>query len=589
MPGPELTPDNYEEAKGLLKATDLAEDTRARLSAAVTAYERSSGAAAPGGEAPFDVPGNLGVTTGPVPKVPARAAPAAAAPAAPTAGGVMPLTDSEIALAIAKGDRAPEFKTARAAMPPGLGTSILRGAGKGLSLSFGDEMAGAGAALADAMTGEPSKGDPHGDAVRGAPFESERSRYAAEDAAAQKANPKAFGAAQIGGAGLATLPLSAFAGAMGLGGAGASLGARVGLGAAEGGLVGGVEGAGSAEPGERLAGAGKGAAIGGAVGAALPAFMGIPVVRRALDKVEGGLERFASQKRGETVMTTEGAINRAKDAKLSATGVGSDALEKLGREVEAAGATEAGILPRSHRGLEEWGETELRNAGQDIAAFDNGTKAMGLHVDLSPVRVDAAKEVARLRGMDFPEATALANKLDAKVESMLLNPSRPFTDAHELRTFIDDLAFDASGAKNGVDAAALRKIAGGVRDAMLESADASGIKGARQVLTDINKRYEVASTVRKNAAGTTSKEAAAPLVGSNAMEAVPVVRTGIRMVNARGKSIQSRVAREAEKTLAAFPDYAPAAGGAMGSASEAGDEWYDKVTGKWRPVAAEGR
>lgn len=148
----------------------------------------------------------------------------------------------------------PQTSAARTMLEQGL---------QGLTSGFGDEIAnGLGAVGASIITGEPLK-----NLYKEATDESKR-RLAAEmqQRPITSLASNIAGAVLTGGAGATTKAGTAVANSLRSG----NLAARIGKSAVAGAASGGLYGAGTADEGQRLAGAGKGAFIGGVLGAAAP-------------------------------------------------------------------------------------------------------------------------------------------------------------------------------------------------------------------------------------------------------------------------------------------------------------------------------
>lgn len=182
--------------------------------------------------------------------------------------------------------QARDYLNAHPEARPGKGISLLNKVGQGVTMGWGDEAA-AGLKAAAGAVGDAVRG--FGNPNSGGPGFSKR--YELEKAmqdellkdAADKTGALGTAAEIAGGVGGGVLAAGALPVLRGT-----SVLSKIGLGAAEGAGYGAVSGAGMADSGKRLQGAGTGAAIGGALGGALPAV--VEVVRHS--PVQGAINTY---------------------------------------------------------------------------------------------------------------------------------------------------------------------------------------------------------------------------------------------------------------------------------------------------------
>lgn len=237
-------------------------------------------------------------------------------------------------------------------------TAVGRGAAQGLTLGLNDEMRG----LVEAGGTAPDQPASLGALVRGGvnlltgsgqeAYRAGTDRTRKDLAAAHEQAPIATGAGEIGGA---------LAGGLGLAGAGLSFGAnaaraghglgRAALGSAvDGSILGAVQGAGSAQEGERLGGAGSGALAGTLIGGAAPIAVASAsnLVRRAVTPFQIGAERqaLANTLRQEGVDLSAGQITGSKGLRYAESEIGGSTAENLmerqGEQFTAAALRRAG-------------------------------------------------------------------------------------------------------------------------------------------------------------------------------------------------------------------------------------------------------
>lgn len=291
--------------------------------------------------------------------------------------------------------------SAPASSPPSTGEALGRGAIRGLTFGFGDELVG----LSEAVV--PRKGE------EGIPW---RERYAtardaarAENAAAKKAHPVAYAGSNVAGGIISTLAAPVFRAAQG-----ASLLARAGAGAASGLPIGAALAAGESEA-DTLGGvasdAAAGAAGGAVVGGALPA-VGAAVSRPA--KAFGDWLSRKSTDWGRKVLTggyTPLSVKKPISAEAVEEAYRQGAIKPLGTTERAAAV------------LGEARESVGDAYGQILAALEakgvTGPNAILLARDLAAeAKRSSANSLASARPGLFQGA---ADELASKV------PAAPFT------------------------------------------------------------------------------------------------------------------------------------------------------------------
>lgn len=263
-----------------------------------------------------------------------------------------------------------QFNSQPPAPPPapepniGMGNSIGRGAAQGLTLGLNDEMRG----LVEAGGTAPDQPASLGALVRGGfnlltgsggdEYAAGTDRTRKELEASRSQNPIATTAGEIGGA---------LGSGLGLIGGGLSLGANAaraghGIGriaagsAADGVILGGIQGVGSADSGDRLRGGVIGAGAGGVIGAAAPlAISGASnLFRRAISPFATNTERQAAAQvlRNEGVDLSAGQITGSKGLRYAEGEIGGSAAENLmerqGEQFTRAALKRAGVdAPRA--------------------------------------------------------------------------------------------------------------------------------------------------------------------------------------------------------------------------------------------------
>ncbi len=198
--------------------------------------------------------------------------------------------------------------------PEGLGGSVVRGAGRGMSAGFIDELDGvvgllgeAGKQQSDLIAGKPREID------MGASYRASRDQRRKDDDTSQAANPNAFTAAQIGGA--AVMPM-AKAGVAGRLAQGAGYGAAYGLGGSTADMTKG-------ETGPALMDMGEGAAVGLGTAAAIEPVAalgryGVSLKAQGkagqIDKVSKAATKDFASERGGLGSDSRGTLTKLKTA-----------------------------------------------------------------------------------------------------------------------------------------------------------------------------------------------------------------------------------------------------------------------------------
>lgn len=228
-----------------------------------------------------------------------------------------------------------------APQPPdvGVATALGRGAAQGVTLGGYDELRG----LSEAGGTAPDQPMSLSSLIRGGynmltgsgsdkyKAGSERARNDFETAKEQ--HPVATGAGEVGGALAGVLPLSGLSFAGRAATAGSGLGTTALGTAVDGAVLGGAQGALSAEPDSRLEGFAKGTLTGAGVGAAAPlAISGATnAIRRAVTPLPVSAERQAAADvlRNEGVDLSAGQLSGSKGLRYAESEIGGRAAENL--------------------------------------------------------------------------------------------------------------------------------------------------------------------------------------------------------------------------------------------------------------------
>lgn len=379
---------------------------------------------------------------------------------------------------------APKWASAPAvaqAEPPGRMEALARGAGQGVTLGFGDELAGAAGALGDLA-------HPVDAYTRG------RDESRAANKAAKDAHPGYFVGGQIGG----SLPLAFLGGGIGVAKHAPLLAkalqlARVGagFGAAQG--LGDAEGDAATQAGDML----KGGAIGGVLGGALPIAgetIALPVAQKLRDVATNAGRRVLSR----TVQSLsnkealpdaavheamrQGAFGPLKDVKY-ANEVLNNAREAVGDQYAQILDTLAakGVTGPDAQALAQ----KLAAEAQQISANTLGSPRPGIFQgvadELATKPVDAAGNLGLAQSESMKrELQHLARAQYDKLKAM----QTPAGDAQEsiasrMRQAIED-AVDAQRAKAPAEAAAFQPVKEQLSNIIAASNSARG--GANRAL-----------------------------------------------------------------------------------------------------------
>lgn len=238
----------------------------------------------------------------------------------------------------------------------GMATAIGRGAAQGLTLGGYDELRG----LSEAGGVKPNEPASIGSLIKGGfnlltgsgneGFKAGSERARAELKDAEEQHPTATMGGEIGGAlggALALSPLSIAGNAARAGGGlrGAVAGSTI-----DGAVLGGAQGALSAEPGDRVQGLGRGLLTGGAVGAVAPlAISGATsAARRAVSPMTVSAERQAAANvlQNEGVDLSAGQVTGSKGLRYAEGEIGGraaeDLMERQGEQFTSAALRRAG-------------------------------------------------------------------------------------------------------------------------------------------------------------------------------------------------------------------------------------------------------
>jgi len=382
--------------------------------------------------------------------------------------------------------------------------SALRGAAQGATLGWGEEGA---AWLADQLTPAGVNRD-----ERPGTDEAMLEMMRGDNQRAQEANPDTYMAGEFVG-GLAP---AVAAGPL----AGKAVGAvgKVATGIGEGAVFGGAAGSGLAEEGDRLEAGAKGAATGAAIGAALPAVISGAGV--AAGAVAQGAKRVADRARAGATGAYGGQLKRlAKDR-------GPDAVEEFGAAVEKLGIHEGeGALSSMPQSWETYARNAARvksEAGAKIGELSEFADSSGVRVDMGEIAADLMDQAAELRKLPAAEAHAQADELVRRATDFGLESrvsGMPYGDAHKLRRFLDDIAYDAEKQLQSQAAERARNVAGKLRknmDAAMSEADPA----LRDAMAEANSQYSTSIRAQTYADERIAQEA------GNQMISLPAVVAG---------------------------------------------------------------
>lgn len=543
------------------------------------------------GAAPFDVPANLGVTDGPVPKVPAR-------PSRPVARDPTDFDPNKLGAAsppsdmIAEAERKLQEDAARqpppaeiAPRPPAWIEAIGRSLGQGLTGRFADEFGAVAATrglptnvgMPDlAATGlsplepeamrKPPGVDPDMDAQRGLMREAEE--QLARD---REAYPKSTMAAEMAGAGVALSPLAAF-------GLPATAAGRMGAGALGAGAEGFVSGMGGAEMGQdMLAEGGTEAAIAaplGGVAGALP-----------VDKVAQGIGDWASRKRLTSTgigagdynkLVSQGAPGKVApgdlDAAVRKSTTGPEAMGEAMEDVGLTGGiTTRGYWKQAERMRLEAGQ-EIERIVDDIASVPQPAPGKptpagsprAVTVDFTAIASKLDEAATEMSALPMPEAERAAADLAERAQMLNVAGFGDYKTAWKTRVMLDELAFDAEGVgqKNTPLAKRLRSLAGDLQE-QIEAAVERDRPELLEPLRDANKRYSAASKVsRFSGQAQGARETGDPSVGevglARSAPGAAGVLAGVRSVGDRAGAFAGRGVQQGLSAFAPLMGYAGA-------------------------------
>ena len=197
---------------------------------------------------------------------------------------------------------------------PGMLEAGARGLAQGATLGFGDELYGAGNAGVQALK-KGSLADLHSDYAKG------RDEVRANNDAAKKAHPYAYGAGELAGS---AVPLAA---------SGASVPALAATGA-----VGAVGNSDSSDPATLAKQAAMGGAMTGAAGAAMGAAAQSPVGKYIGDRLSGAAENFATTPLFNKVADATNIVGKTKGlvGKLAGSGILPESIQPAADAVSGA-------------------------------------------------------------------------------------------------------------------------------------------------------------------------------------------------------------------------------------------------------------
>lgn len=358
-------------------------------------------------------------------------------------------------------------------------TALGRGAAQGLTFGLNDEMRG----LVEAGGTAPDQPASLGALIRGginrltgsgeSEYRAGVDRARQELEAARKAAPIATTAGELGGS---------LAGGLGLAGAGLSFGARAaraghGIGrtavgsAADGLILGAIQGAGSAEEGKRLGEAGVGALVGGGLGLAAPYVVSgaTKLARRAVSPFAVSAERqaLADALRREGVELSAGQVTGSKGLRYAESEIGGSAAENL-----------------MERQAEQFTAAALRRAGE------NATRANPTVMDRAFTRIGrnfddlAARNWAEFDGPFVRDLQRVSGEYNSLVPQ---SQRAPVVDS-----ILQDI-IDAHNANNGIMTGEVYQALRSRIDRLARAAKNDGqlseaLFGIRNALDDVTER-----------------------------------------------------------------------------------------------------
>jgi ElaB/YqjD/DUF883 family membrane-anchored ribosome-binding protein len=395
--------------------------------------------------------------------------------------------------------------------------SFARGAGQGATLGWGDEGA---AAILD-MLPDPkgyNRAERHGGNTRQVGLDQMR----ADNRAAEEANPWTYGAGSVAG----TVPLAAATGGQMPAVQGAV--ARGALGAAEGGALGAVVGAGMATEGNRIEGAKVGGAVGAGAGAALP--VAGAALAAGARKVAPALKGVADRARAAATGAYGGQLKKLARDK------GADAVEEFGADVERLGLHEGGgPLPQSWETYAQNAAQAKQTAGQRIGELSELADRGGVRVNLGEIADDLMDEAVSLSKIPDAAAHSQADELMARAANFE-GRGVPYGEAHGLRRFLDDLAYNAEQALQSQTAERARAVATKLRGKMDEAIKQAD-PALRDAMREANQTYSTASRASHYAEGRIAQEAGNQAISLPSMTAAAGGFAGAGPVGAVGGAV----------------------------------------------------
>lgn len=306
----------------------------------------------------------------------------------------------------------------------GTATAIGRGAAQGLTLGGYDELRG----LSEAGGVKPNEPMSLSSLLKGGynlltgsgneGFKAGSERVRSELKAAEEQHPTATMGGEIGGALGGALALSPLSIAGNAARVGAGLRGAVAGSIIDGAVLGGAQGALSAEPGDRIQGLGMGLMTGGAVGAAAPlAISGVTsAARRAVSPMTVSAERQAAANvlRNEGVDLSAGQVTGSKGLRYAEGEIGGraadDLMDRQGEQFTSAALRRAG--ENAPRATPEVIDRAFNRIGQQfdgLAARNQIVPDQKLAADLQTVAAEYTSLVPE--SMRAPVVMTVANDI----------------------------------------------------------------------------------------------------------------------------------------------------------------------------------
>jgi len=337
---------------------------------------------------------------------------------------------------------------------PGVVASLARGAKQGITLDFGDEIAGA---LESAFTSKT--------------YKQARDEARAKDREAQESSPVAYGLGQILGGGATALVPGAGLAKLGTGAAATiARGAGAGI----------VAGAGASEA-ESVEGVVRDAAVGGLVGGAAGA------AGAGLSKILGSAPARADRQlltdvgRGATPKVYREISKKGSAVvdELRETG-----LESVARKPEALATGAKGVLEETGAGIERelvggWPRSQVLRALHKVEEkFRTGSAGEEAAADKIAKQIDLLRK--RWKG-DGPD------------------PQIPVKEINRLKSSLQEGAFSGADLDPRVAIRAQRQAAMALKDVVMEAVKKNAGPEAAERLAKLNRRYSALSPVQKAA------------------------------------------------------------------------------------------